>query len=48
MADSLTIKDIKAFFGYPTLAAFSADWKALPDEDKKQIRQGLLDGTFNY
>jgi hypothetical protein len=31
-----------------TLASFSAQWKALPDSDKEQLRQGVLDGTLTY
>lgn len=45
---TLSIKDIKAFFEYPTLKAFSDDWKLLPDTDKADIRKGLTDGTFTY
>lgn len=48
MAEALTIKDMKEFFGYTKLADFSKDWKELTDDDKKQIRQGLADGTYNY
>lgn len=51
MADAtttLTIKDMKEFFGYTKLADFSKDWKELTDTDKVQIRQGLADGTYNY
>jgi hypothetical protein len=44
----VTIKDIKNFFGYETLAAFSADWKRLTDRDKEQIKAGLSDETFDY
>lgn len=43
-----TIKDIKDFFGYDSLSAFSADWKALDDRSKEQIKQGLEDGSFDY
>ena len=45
---TLTIKDMKEFFGYTKLADFSADWKQLTDKDKAEIRQGLADGTYTY
>jgi hypothetical protein len=46
--NALTLKDFRIFFGYATLAEFSADWKRLSDQDKKDIRQGIQDGTYNY
>jgi hypothetical protein len=45
---TLTIKDMKEFFGYTKLADFSKDWKELSDKDKQDIRQGLADDTYNY
>ena len=45
---NLSLKDIKNFFDYPTLKAFSADWKQLTEIDKAQIKQGLQDGTLTY
>ncbi len=47
-APTLKPREIMDFFGYAKLADFSKDWKALPDEDKAQIRAGLIDGTYNY
>lgn len=52
----MTIKQIMDYFnadlsaGDPrkTLKSFSAEWKALSDEDKAQLKQGLTDGTFTY
>lgn len=44
----LSIKDMKEFFGYTKLTEFSADWKSLTEEDRAQIRGGILDGTYNY
>lgn len=45
-----TIKQIADFFRLEgeTLSDFSAQWKALPDEDKAQLREGLGNGTLNY
>lgn len=45
---SPSLKDIKELFGYPTLKAFSDDWKELTDQDKEQIRQGISNGTLTY
>lgn len=52
----MTIKQIMDFFnadlgaGDPrkTLKSFSAEWKALTDNDKAHIKQGLTDGSFTY
>lgn len=43
-----TPKEIKEFFGYAKLTEFSADWKALDDKSKAQIREGIGSGTFTY
>lgn len=43
-----TPKEIKEFFGYAKLTDFSADWKALDDVSKQQIREGIGNGTFTY
>jgi hypothetical protein len=43
-----TLGQVKDFFGYPTLAAFSADWKQVSNEDRAQIRAGIGDGTLTY
>lgn len=43
-----TLKQVQEFFGYPTLSAFSQDWKALPDADRQQIKAGIGDGTLTY
>ena len=45
---ALTLKDFKAFFGCDTLAEFSADWRKLSDQDKKGIREGIQNDTYNY
>lgn len=47
MADA-TLAQVREFFGYPNLSAFSADWKALPNDDREQIKQGLGDGSLSY
>lgn len=43
-----TLGQVKDFFGYPTLSAFSADWKQLPEKDRAQLRAGIGDGSLNY
>lgn len=47
MADA-TLKDIYTYFGYPNLGAFSADWKALSEKDRMDIKTGISNGTFTY
>ena len=47
MADA-TLGQVKDFFGYPTLAAFSADWKQLPEKDRAELRRGIGDGSLTY
>lgn len=42
-----TLKDIRDFFDIP-LSQFSKEWKALPQRDRDQIKQGLEDGTLTY
>lgn len=43
-----TLKDIKDFFGYSSLSAFSADWKQMPEQDREQIRTGIGNGSLTY
>jgi hypothetical protein len=43
-----TLMAVKEYFGYPTLKAFSDDWKQMPEKDRKQIREGIGNGTFTY
>ena len=45
---TFVLKEIKEFFGYESLDAFSRDWKSLSEWDRYQIRQGLADRTFTY
>lgn len=47
-AAPVTLKDLKAYFGYEKLTEFSKDWKELSEESRKQIKDGINDGTFNY
>ena len=51
MADTnttVTLKDLAKYFGYAKLSDFSKDWQTLTDQDKKDIKSGVADGTFNY
>jgi hypothetical protein len=46
-----TMKTVKDFFGMlpgQTLKDFTAEWSALTDADKEQIKSGLGDGTLTY
>ena len=46
------IAAVKKYFGNKPgengLAAFKAEWDALTDQDKLDLSNGLLDGTYNY
>lgn len=39
---------IREYFGYESLAKFGADWRALAEKDKEDIRKGISDGSLNY
>lgn len=42
---------MKEFFGYPpggNASDFVKEMKALPEEDKKQLANGLRDGSLTY
>lgn len=39
---------VKEFFGYKTMADFRKDWQQLSDQDKKDLRIGIENGTFTY
>lgn len=45
-----TLKDVAAFLrkDNETLTQFSQEWKTLTDEDKRQIREGIGNGTLTY
>lgn len=45
---SATVKEIKEFFGFTSVAQMNAEWKQLTDKDKEQIREGIGNGTFTY
>lgn len=39
---------VKEFFGYKDMASFRRDWQALTEQDKKDLRVGIENGTFTY
>jgi hypothetical protein len=43
-----TLLAVKDYFGYPSLSAFSKDWKQLSETERTQIRTGIGDGSFTY
>lgn len=45
---TITLKDIKDFFGYKSLSDFSADWKQVSDADRAQIKTGIENESFTY
>lgn len=42
------LKEIREFFGYPTLAEFAAEWRELDKDAQDQIKSGLGDGSLTY
>lgn len=47
---AVSIKDVMDFFGKGEggLKGFSEEWKALPEADRAQIKDGLENGTLTY
>ena len=45
-----TLKEIADFFRLPgeSLTKFGTEWKALTDEDKADLKQGIGNGTLTY
>lgn len=46
-----TLKPIKNFFGFKdgqTMTQFGTEFKALTDEDKKQLADGIENGSLTY
>lgn len=45
-----TLKAVADYFRKPgeTLKGFSDEWKALPDKDKNEIKEGLGNGSLTY
>lgn len=54
MADTETVTktasltDVQKYFGYTNLAQFRKDWVELDDATKKDLRNGIGNGTFTY
>ncbi len=46
MADA-NLKEIMAYFGM-TGSQMTKEWKLLSDEDKKEIKEGLGNGSLTY
>ena len=45
---SATVKEVKDFFGEKSIAKFTAEWKALTDQDRIDLKNGIGNGTFTY
>lgn len=43
-----TLVQVKDYFGYASLSAFSKDWKQLTEEDREQLKAGIGDGSLTY
>ncbi len=44
----VSIREIQKYFAYDSIKEFSADWKALSEKDKADLRIGISNGTFTY
>jgi hypothetical protein len=42
-----TLKEVRDTFGMSS-GDFARDWKKLSEQDKKDLRQGIGDGTLTY
>jgi hypothetical protein len=42
-----TVSEVMKFFGM-TPAKFTAEWKSMSDEDKKQLKQGIGNESLTY
>lgn len=42
-----SIAEVRNYFGMPT-GEFATEWKQLSDKDKKDLKQGIGNGTLNY
>ena len=42
-----SIKEVKEFFGM-TLPEMKAEWIPLPEKDKKEIMEGIGNGSLTY
>jgi len=49
MADT-SLMEVYRFFKRPedTIASFGVEWRALTDQDRKDLKSGLADGSLNY
>lgn len=45
-----SLRDVAAYFRRDgeTLSHFSAEWKALTEQDRHDLRAGIGNGTFTY
>jgi hypothetical protein len=45
-----SLKDVMDFFGKNggTLKDFRAEWEALTDQDKNDLKEGIGNGSLNY
>lgn len=47
MAEKTLIQTVKEFFGM-SAQQMVREWKMLSEEDKEQIREGLMNGSLTY
>jgi len=48
MSDKPITKQIQEFFGIETVGEFAREWRQLTEKDKKDLREGIANGTLNY
>jgi hypothetical protein len=42
------VKQVKDFFEESNTAKFSKEWKELSEEEKRQLKEGIGNGTLTY
>jgi hypothetical protein len=44
----VTVKEVMAYFGFPSAAKFAAEWKNCTATDKAQLKEGIANGSLTY
>ena len=42
------MNEVRKYFGYANVRDFRADWSALTEADKAELRNGVADGSLTY
>lgn len=43
-----TVKEVKDFFGEKSISKFTTEWKALTEQDRADLKNGIGNGTLTY